>query len=227
MLQSILHYYQNLPPNFDPANPSILQLSYYPLKIVAAEWMVYIQLMSCCVKTYEYSFKSCEHRSTEADVIDLQRWRRRSKQSLHKLYLVELFMAKHLGSQVATTIPNNDAQTVLYFTLRDDFRYLSTQIKHYSRSLEFILPVAATVVQLTEARRSIIEATNVRYLTYIALVFVPLTFASSLFSMTGDFLPGRGNFWIYAAVAVPLVVVVLVLSLIPNIRCSQTLKTGA
>ncbi|KAI1439367.1 hypothetical protein F5Y02DRAFT_426302 [Annulohypoxylon stygium] len=205
--KSVLHYYRSLPPNFDPVNPSLMVLSYYPLKIVAAEWMIYVQLMSCYVKFYEYSFGSGEHRSTEVDIIELQRWRRRSKQSLHKLYLVEVSLA---------TIPlaKTDINSLPYATLQEDFRYLSTQVENYSRSLEFILPVAATIVQLTEARRSITEAANVRYLTYIALIFVPLTFSSGLFSMQDGFLPGQGRFWIYVAVALPLMVVVLVLSLI-------------
>ncbi|KAI1213574.1 uncharacterized protein F4807DRAFT_470863 [Annulohypoxylon truncatum] len=227
ILQTILHYYRNPPPNFDSANPSIMALSYYPLKIVGAEWMTYIQLMSCYVKFYEYSFRGHEHRSAEADIIDLQRWRRRGKQSLHKLYLVELFMDKHLCPQPTKPQLNGDMKTIPYTTLREDFRYLSTQIEHYSRALEFILPVATTTMQLAEARRSIIEAANVRYLTYIALVFVPLTFASSLFSMQEGFIPGQGNFWIYATVAVPLMIVVLALSLVTSVvrgRWKQVLE---
>ncbi|KAI1092368.1 hypothetical protein F5B19DRAFT_454446 [Rostrohypoxylon terebratum] len=227
ILRSIFHYYRNLPPNFDPANPSIMALSYYPLKIVAAEWMIYVQLMSCYVKFYEYSFGSSERRSTEADIVELQRWRRRSKQSLHKLYLVEVFLAKHLGPQSTTPQIDNDLSSNPYATLREDYRYLSTQVEHYSRSLEFILPVAATIVQLTESRRSITEAVNVRYLTYIALIFVPLTFASGLFSMQDGFLPGQGRFWIYIVVAVSLVIVVLALSLVTPIvhkRWKQVLQ---
>jgi hypothetical protein len=219
LVESILHYYRNPPPDFDPAKPSILALSYYPLKIVAAEWMVYTLLMNCYVKFYEYSFQSREHRSTETDIVDLQRWRRRSKQSRHKLYLVEQFMAKHLGHPY--TMPLGNGNVILnstpYTTLLDDFGYLSTQIEHYSRSLEFILPVAATMVQLTDARRSITEAIYVRYLTYIALVFVPLTFVSSLFSMQANFLPGQEGFGTYTAVAVPLVVLVLMFSLVTSI----------
>ncbi|RDW85437.1 hypothetical protein BP5796_03762 [Coleophoma crateriformis] len=221
--QRILHYYRNPPPNFDPANPSMLALSYYPLKVVAAEWMAYVLLMNSCIKFYEYSFRQFEHRSIEADITDLQRWRRRGKQSLLKLQAVELFIDKHLALQSTSPHLNNNVSLVNdnnnpYATLQEDYRYLSTQIEQYSRSLESILPLAATIVQLTDARRSISEAVNVRYLTYIAMVFVPLTFVSSLFSMSNGFVPGQAKFWVYMAVAAPLMVVVLSFALITSIN---------
>lgn len=216
LVKSILHYYRNLPPGFDPANPSIMALSYYSLRIAAAEWMSYTLLMSCYVKLFEYNFRDSEQHSTEADITDLQRWRRRAKQSAHKLYLVDLFMSKQLDTPAsephcASSMLSNKAA---YVTLREDFRYISAEIEHYSRSLEQIIPVAATIVQLKAARRSITEAVNVRYITYLALVFVPLTFASGLFSMQDGFLPGQGSFVTYVSVAVPLVVGVLALSFI-------------
>ncbi|RDW75406.1 hypothetical protein BP6252_06548 [Coleophoma cylindrospora] len=165
--QRILHYYRNPPPCFDPANPSMIALSYYPLKVVAAEWMVYVLFMNSCIKfyEYEYSVRHFEHRSIEADITDLQRWRRRGKQSLLKLQAVELFIDKHLALQPTRSHLNNNASLDRdnndpYATLREDYRYLSTQIEQYSRSLESILPLAATIIQLVDARRSISEAVN-------------------------------------------------------------------
>jgi hypothetical protein len=210
--QSIIRYYRRLPPNFDPANPSIITLGYYPMKIIAAEWMVYTLLMSAYVKFYEYSFRNPTKRSMEADIVDLQRWRRRGKQSLHKLALVEQSL------QCIVPHPHDDASldNTAYQKLRQDFRYLSTQVEYYSQSFESTLSVAASIVQLTDARRSIDEAINMRNLTYIALVFIPMTFASGLLSMQDDFLPGRKDFGTYLALAVPLVAVVLGFSLVTS-----------
>jgi hypothetical protein len=211
LMASILHYYQHIPPGLDLTKPSTLALSYYPLRIAAAEWTVYTLVMNRYVRLYEYSFRSGEHRSTEDDIIELQRWRRRAKQGLWKLHLVELFLAEHLD------LPSKSStvDSAPYRTLLQDYRHLSTQIEHYSRALELILPVAATIIQLKDTRRAITEAVNVRYLTYIALVFMPLTFVSSLFSMQEGFLPGQESFKIYIALALPLVIIVLVFSSAP------------
>lgn len=46
-------------------------------------------------------------------------------------------------------------------------------------------------------------------MTYIALVFIPLSFTSTIFSMSDDFGPGKDRFWIYFATAIPLLLVVL------------------
>ena len=74
------------------------------------------------------------------------------------------------------------------------------------------MPVATAVVQLLDARRSIAEAVNVRRLTYIALVFVPLSWVATLFSMAEKYAPGSGDFWVYFATALPLLLLVLSLA---------------
>uniref|UniRef100_A0A8H7K3L3 Uncharacterized protein n=1 Tax=Bionectria ochroleuca TaxID=29856 RepID=A0A8H7K3L3_BIOOC len=89
--------------------------------------------------------------------------------------------------------------------LLKDIQYIQKQLDDYSRSLEQMLTVATSMVQLLDSRRSILEAVSVRRLTYIALVFVPLSWVSSLFSMSDTYLPGHGRFWVYFAVALPLI----------------------
>jgi Mg2+ and Co2+ transporter CorA len=71
--------------------------------------------------------------------------------------------------------------------------------------------VAAIVLNreaLKEANRSIREARSVRVLTLLGMLFLPLSYASSLLSMATDFLPGAKNFWIYFCIAIPLILVV-------------------
>ncbi|RYP09067.1 hypothetical protein DL765_008589 [Monosporascus sp. GIB2] len=92
MIGSLLHYFRNHPPGFTRARPSILSLSYYPVRIVLAEWILYTNLMSRYIKYYEYSLHDIQDRLHGSDVADLQRWRRRSKQSYHKLTLLAEFV---------------------------------------------------------------------------------------------------------------------------------------
>ena len=56
------------------------------------------------------------------------------------------------------------------------------------------------------------EAKLVSRLTVVALVFIPLSFTASIFSMGGNFLPGSSLFWVYFAAAVPLTFIVLALA---------------
>ncbi len=58
-----------------------------------------------------------------------------------------------------------------------------------------------------ESKKATQESHAITRVSYLAFVFVPLSFWASFFSMSGDF-PVR-TYWIYAAIAVPITVCVL------------------
>lgn len=70
--------------------------------------------------------------------------------------------------------------------------HLSNKIEHYGQSLEPVIPVLTSMVQLLDSRRSI---QNVRRLTTVALAFVHhLSWVVSLFSMADGYAPGQEMF---------------------------------
>ncbi|KAK3322673.1 hypothetical protein B0H66DRAFT_212090 [Apodospora peruviana] len=218
ILSSLIHYFRNQPPGFVTSEPSILSFGYYPIRIVLAEWILYTNLMSRYFKYYEYTLHDIENRLHDSDIIDLQRWRRRSMQSQHKLILLSEFVDYWLP-QEADKQPWN-------LTLKD-IKHVLSQLEHYNRSLEHMIPVATSMVQLLDSRRSMLEATNVSRLTFIALVFVPLSWVASLFSMSENYSPGHKNFWVYFATALPVLFVVLLLSAVQWSQVAGKLKDTA
>lgn len=78
--------------------------------------------------------------------------------------------------------------------LATDFEYISTNIEEFGRMLESSISVVRSVVQIVEARRSFNEASDIRRLTVLALIFVPLSYVSSLFSMNSTNAPGSRHF---------------------------------
>ncbi len=62
---------------------------------------------------------------------------------------------------------------------------------------------------LETARRSIREAKSSKAITLLSLIFIPMAYTSSLFSMSVPYGPGQEQFWLYFATAVPLILVVL------------------
>ncbi|ESU10749.1 hypothetical protein FGSG_04860 [Fusarium graminearum PH-1] len=94
MLQSLVHYLQHTRPLRDTTTPiSMLDLVYYPIRITLAHWNSYIHLISRYSKHYEYSLQDISTRLYSSDITDLQRWRRRIRQSRHKLTLLTEFFA--------------------------------------------------------------------------------------------------------------------------------------
>ncbi|KAK4206030.1 hypothetical protein QBC37DRAFT_435515, partial [Rhypophila decipiens] len=218
ILSSLIHYFRSYPPGFIRSKPSILSFGYYPIRIVLAEWILYTHLMSRYFKYYEYTLHDIENRLHNSDIIDLQRWRRRSMQSQHKLILLSEFVDYWLP-QEADKQPWN--------LVLKDISYVLSQLQHYNRSLEHIIPVATSMVQLLDSRRWMLEAANVSRLTFIALVFVPLSWVASIFSMSESYSPGHENFWVYFATALPVLVFVLFLSAVQWDQLAGKLKVMA
>lgn len=207
MLLSMIYYFQNPPPGFIPTEPTILSLGYYPIRITMAEWMLYLQLVSRYLKYYEYSLQTLHSRPHESDIVDLQRWRRRISQSQHKLTLLAEFIEHWL--------PANPEDKQPWKMLLRDIGYVRSQLRYYSSSMEQTVPVATAMVQLLDAKQSARQAANVTLLTYIALVFVPLSWVTGFYSMSGQYLPGQDQFWVYFATALPILLLVLVISFLP------------
>lgn len=69
-------------------------------------------------------------------------------------------------------------------------------------------------LSLQEAARAGREARSMKTLTTLGLLFLPMSFSASVFSMADSYLPGNSMFWVYFAVSLPLVAVVFLLSYI-------------
>ncbi|KAF5240680.1 hypothetical protein FAUST_4206 [Fusarium austroamericanum] len=207
MLESLVHYLQYQRPQGLTNSPmSMLHLVYYPIRITLAHWNSYIHLISRYSKNYEYSLQDISSRLYSSDITDLQRWRRRIRQSRHKLTLLAEF-CKFWISQEGV-----DSNKTTWNSFLRDIDYLQYQLQDYNQSLEQMVTVATSMVQLLDSRQSIFEAVSVRRLTYLALTFAPLAWVASLFSMSEPYLPGHNGFWVYFATAIPLLCVVFLLS---------------
>lgn len=205
ILSSLVYYFRNHPPGFKISNPSTLCFAYYPLRIALAEWVLYGHLVSRFHKHYEYSLQKVHKRPLESEIVDLQRWRRRITQSRQNLSFLSQFITYWRKDEV-------DKQPWDMVLLDIDF--IISKLQHYGNSMETVVPVATSMVQLLDARESARQAANVTTLTYIATVFVPLSWISGLFSMSNGFLPGGDKFWVYLAAALPLSLVVLLVSIL-------------
>ncbi|KAH0559527.1 hypothetical protein GP486_003956 [Trichoglossum hirsutum] len=203
LFDDLIYYWtEELPSVFDPRAPTLLSLSYYPLKIIVAEWMNFANLMLYTIENLEYSIEDLSttllgHQRLESDLARLQSWRRRALDSSDKM--------TSLVRAVKSLSPE-PPYLETWESLFGDIGHILNRTDMYIRRFDGLIPVFSSYVQLVESRRSIIETKSITRLTYLALVFVPLTFVSSLFSMSGDVLPGKKNFWIYFAVAIPLTI---------------------
>ncbi|KAK7751001.1 hypothetical protein SLS62_006986 [Diatrype stigma] len=190
---------------------SVLSRTFDQGWIVIGEWMLYSQVMGRYLVKYEYSFKNIESvlHGVNDDIIELQKWRHRAIQSQYKIQSARQFIAHRLTEEKRDYTHSGPWDLIL-----KDLDHLSNKIEYYGQSLERMIPVVTSMVQLLDSRRSIAEAVNVRRLTIIALVFVPLSWVASLFSMADGYAPGQPMFWIYFVVAVPVCILIAGFSLL-------------
>ena len=94
-----------------------------------------------------------------------------------------------------------------------DFQYLLQQAKaaenralSLNNAIAGLMGIVGNNEANREARRSLREAKNIKTLTLLAMVFIPLSFTSGLLSMGGAFIPGGDSFWVFFAVSIPIVV---------------------
>ena len=86
------------------------------------------------------------------------------------------------------------------------------RLQRFNVKVESLTSVVTGILTVRQADISQKEAKLVSRLTFVALVFIPLSFTASIFSMGGNFLPGSSLFWVYFAAAVPITCIVLALA---------------
>lgn len=166
---------------------------------------MYSQLVARYLKHYEYSLNDTRSSLREDELIDLQKWRHRTVQTKIKLDATRDFISYHSIAE-----SNSDPWDLLLI----DLNHLSGNIERYGQSLERIIPIATSVFQLGHSRRSVIESVYIRRLTYVALIFVPLSWVAAMFSMGNEFAPGQRLFWVYFTVSVPFCLVFFIGSVV-------------
>src|SRR5207248_1813024 len=94
---------------------------------------------------------------------------------------------------------------------RDGLDDFLIQLRRMQGELERVKVLGSVLpgnLAVIASKQSLEEAHSVARLTVMALTFVPLSFVASLFSMQGDVAPGGRKFWIFFAVALPLLALV-------------------
>lgn len=194
---------------FDFEQPTIVQLSYYALRIIAAEWVNYETLVNVVAKEFEYTIPNAPDAYQEMERLNinlnaLQSWLRRRRATQIKI------------QSVIDLIKNEKRDAEPWHSLLEDYKHLYLSVEHYGKRLEGMLPMVASFVQMIDTRRSFVETANISRLTYLAVIFIPLSFVTGVFSMNPDIAPGGAHFWIYFVIALPLTIFVYLIARPPN-----------
>jgi Mg2+ and Co2+ transporter CorA len=107
------------------------------------------------------------------------------------------------------------AQDVSWTDVNVDFQMLHYQFENarnwvskINSNITGLTGIAGNRQAFREQQLSLNAATRTRNITTVGLLFVPLAYVATLFSMSGEFAPGGDRFWLYFAIALPVTMVV-------------------
>ncbi|KKY17699.1 putative fungal specific transcription factor domain-containing protein [Phaeomoniella chlamydospora] len=190
-----------------------------PLMRIASEWHLAVQYATTRLAqvTWELerpAFLEVDE-SSETTVQKLNPWRRRLPYMIKIVGQVMSHVTDpklDMGDEGEKITASNVKSKNSLADLHPDFSELQSQLSDLISQTDKILSFAIGIVSIEESRKGIEQNSNVARLTYIALVFVPLSFLASLFSMTTNLSQMKQTFWVYFAVAIPTSLLLLVLA---------------
>lgn len=92
-----------------------------------------------------------------------------------------------------------------------DFSHLKREAEDLSNQCTELLSIAMSESSILESQKSLSTARSVQLLTYLAFVFIPMTYIASCFGMNVKELGPEGpGLWLYFAIALPTTIVMLI-----------------
>ncbi|KAL8747186.1 MAG: hypothetical protein Q9190_000893 [Brigantiaea leucoxantha] len=179
-----------------------------PLFIVCAEWLTLIRYATTRLTQLEWELENPDLRQ-EAEGLNitlskLHSWRRRFP--IFKTLVSEILSNVINRHAFASATENN------LHDLARDFEILLADLDGLHTRAERIMSVVTAVMSIEESKKAYQHNLSLARITYLAVIFVPLAFVSSLFSMNDDISRLGTTFWIYFAVAIPLTLLALLVT---------------
>lgn len=207
------------PPDSFTPDTMFFDISLVAIRIVRVEWLLYSNILGRLLKFYEpsrrFSTSTAVYPLSSKIIDEFFRWRRRNQHTFEKLQLMQDFIELHCASGPARPGARD---------LIRDIEAIRSWIRDYSNASESMLPHIVSATQLIQAQKGIEETEYVRRLSWTALVFIPLSFVASLFSMNEKFAINSVSGAVrYSVVAFPLLSIVLSVS-VPAFRAAWLRK---
>ena len=180
------------------------------LKLVLSDWHNVIRYMTAQISLIEWQIELPDWGQSARFVDDkimrrLHPWRRNIS-----LYRAMVTDAMHrLYQEQTTPQPGPTHRGSGLQSLSADFQLILEDIDSIQTHIAQLVSVATAFQSLDESRRAMDQNNNVARLTYLATLFIPLSFVSGFLSMVPDVTALKRTFWVFFVIAIPLTIVAL------------------
>jgi hypothetical protein len=183
------------------------------LYTICSEWLVIYEYLKARLSQIDWELEKPDVFRPKNDSIDsslkrLHVWRR----VLPVLReMLEETIEQALPAVARLISPDKDQITALGEIL-PDFQRVREALNELQRRVDRLSEVVVAEISIEDSRRSLKENHNLARLTWLATLFVPLSFLASFFSMTGDVTELKATIGWFFAAAVPLTALSLVVA---------------
>ena len=211
MLEDLSHYWTQYAKDILVEDDPIIA-TFFLKKIIASNYLLLIGYIGALLSELDYDVSRRDRPISRLQIEwveerwkDLQAWTRQCSK-----YCESVEETMH-----SFEIPKESEVSRSWETGGNDFHIIQRKLLSMSKRSNDLLAsftglagILGNRKVLKEANRSLHEAKSVKTLTFLGMLFLPLSLASSLLSMSGDFSPGASQFWIYFAISIPLILCV-------------------
>ncbi|KAI0885613.1 uncharacterized protein GGS22DRAFT_131273 [Annulohypoxylon maeteangense] len=177
------------------------------LEIICAEWLTLSRYITARLGQIEWEIESPER--FQVRKLDLQE-SMNFNTSLKKLHTwrrrlpIYKAMVADTHTKIFPSHESGSGRRDCIADLKKDYEIVAAHIDNLLSRTERIAAVATAVTAIEESRRAIEQNKTLGRLTYLAVIFAPLSFVSSFFSMSTDLSGLTQTIWVYFCVAVPI-----------------------
>ncbi|GME66479.1 hypothetical protein EV356DRAFT_496865 [Neofusicoccum parvum] len=197
----------------------IANISHHPalfaeqlLCLVCSEWMILLRYVSTRIANVDWDLENPDFlkdpNCIESALRRLHPWRRSVPRYLEMISETIEALSRYKESSLE--------QSEVFSRLLPDFFSIQAQLKTLETQIDRLVAVASTTVSIEETRGAFRQNRDVVRLTYLAFIFFPLTFISSIFSMSSDLSSLKTTFYIYFPISIALTFITSILLVGPE-----------
>ena len=182
-----------------------------PLRMIIAEWLNVTHIIECELAFLTFAQerkRQLPFHHLQQELFRLHMWRGRCDK-----YAEFLETSFKSCQKLGTRRTKLDASKGPMDRRAEDFMALHSAVERMKDQTQRQVDILLGWIALETGKQSVKESQRVTQLTFGALLFLPMTFVATLFSMTPPFAQNTNSAWMFWAVSIPLTGLVFYLGL--------------
>lgn len=211
MLEDLAYYWTQYAKDIHVEDDPFIA-TFFLKKIVASNYFLLIGYIGALLSELDYDVSRRDHPISRFQIEwveerwkDLQAWTRQCSKYCESVEETLYSFDIPRESEISETWEAGGRD---FYIIQRKLLSMSNRSNDLLASFTGLAGILGNRKALKEANRSLHEAKSVKTLTFLGMLFLPLSLASGLLSMSGDYLPGASLFWMYFAIAIPLILCV-------------------